>query len=227
MEKKKIGMIIAVEFKPFKEAYGEAKEIIKERGFETSIYEKENYILHVISSGAGEIYATMCTQYLIDRFGVELILNYGVVGALSERLSHSLTCIVKDVIDYRFDISEVDNVEVGRHLELPSRNIETDLTLRKKALEVQPDLIEVTCASGDKFVGKAEDKNEIHRGFSADICEMEAAGILLTSLRNNVPALFIKVIADTLFGGADEYLTKSNQAAKECVKILEHIMKSI
>ncbi len=222
---KKIGMIIAVEFEPFKEAYGEPEEIINDRGFEVSIYKKDKYTLYVISSGEGEVPAAMCTQYLIDKYDVEMILNYGVVGGLSNKLGHALTCIVKEVVDYRFDTSAIDHVEIGRHPKLPLA-IPTDENLRKKALEVVP-LLEVRCASGDKFVDDPKEKEAINKQFGCDICEMEAAGILLTSRRNNVPALFIKVIADTLFGGANEYSDKSKTAAKECVSILEHIMETL
>lgn len=223
---KRIGMIIAVEFTPFKEAYGEANEVIKEKGFEVSIYKKDNYSLYVIPSGEGEVAAAICTQYLIDKFGVEMILNYGVVGGLSDKLGHALTCVVKEVVDYRFDTSAIDKIPVGKHPTLPI-NIPTNEFLRKKALEAVPSLIEVRCASGDRFVDLPEEKKEIHGTFAADICEMEAAGILLTCLRNDIPSLFIKVIADTLFGGANEYSDKSQKAARECVKILEHIMNQL
>ncbi len=222
---KKIGMIIAVEFTPFKEAYGEPEEVVKDRGFEVSIYKKDRYSLYVISSGEGEVPASICTQYLIDKYNVEMILNYGVVGALSDKLGHALTCVVKEVVDYRFDTSAIDKIPVGKHPSLPLA-IPTDESLRKKALEVAP-LLEVRCASGDRFVDDPKEKEAINKEFGCDICEMEASGILLTSLRNNVPALFIKVIADTLFGGANEYSTKSKEAAKECTKILEHIMDTL
>ncbi len=222
---KRIGMIIAVEFSPFKEAYGEANEVVKDRGFEVSIYKKENFTLYVIPSGEGEVAGAICTQYLIDKFDVEMILNYGVVGGLSKNLGHALTCVIKEVVDYRFDTSAVDKIPVGKHPTLPI-NIPTDENLRKKALEAVPSLLEVRCASGDRFVDERKEKEEINATFACDICEMEAAGILLTSMRNNVPALFIKVIADTLFGGANEYSTKSATAARECVKILNHIMET-
>lgn len=225
--KKKIGMIIAVEFTPFEQAYGKASQKINKQGYEVSLYEKENYVLYVLQSGAGEIQAAMSTQFLIDEFGVEMILNYGVVGALTEKLSHALVCIVKEVIDYRFDISEVDNVPVGRHIEFPERIFETDSFLRKKALEVEPNLLEVVDASGDRFVNKAEEKQAIAKDFGADICEMEASGILLTCIRNKIPALFIKVVADTLFGGAEEYSKKTDEAVRTCVHILDHIMENL
>lgn len=225
--KKKIGMIIAVEFAPFEQAYGKASKKVSKRGYEVSLYEKENYTLYVLQSGAGEIAAAMSTQFLIDEFDVDMILNYGVVGALTEKLSHAFVCVVKEIIDYRFDTSEIDNIPVGRHIEFPQRNLETDTFLRKKALEVEPNLLEVVDASGDRFVNKAEEKQAIAKEFGADICEMEASGILLTCIRNNVPALFIKVIADTLFGGAEEYSTKSEEAARTCTRILDHVMNNL
>lgn len=225
--KKKIGMVIAVEFEPFKEGFGNPQKVIKDKGFETAIYEKENYTLYVTKSGVGEVFGAITTQYLIDVFEVEMILNYGVVGALNEKLSHSLICLVKEVVDYRFDVSKIDNCPIGIHEEYKVRNIETNKILRKKALESEPSLIEVRCASGDKFVEPSLEKEEISKEFGADICEMEAAGILLTSNRNGIPSLFIKVVADTLFGGSGEYIEKSKQAAKECTKILDHVMSNI
>ena len=82
-------------------------------------------------------------------------------------------------------------------------------------------------ASGDRFVNKAEEKQAIAKDFGADICEMEASGILLTCIRNKIPALFIKVVADTLFGGADEYSKKTDEAVRTCVHILDHIMENL
>ena len=38
----------------------------------------------------------------------------------------------------------------------------------------------VVCASGDKFIADSEQKIKVHEMFDADICEMEAAGIVLT-----------------------------------------------
>ena len=182
--KKKIGMIIAVEFAPFEQAYGKASQKINKQGYEVSLYEKENYVLYVLQSGAGEIQAAMSTQFLIDEFGVEMILNYGVVGALTEKLSHALVCIVKEVVDYRFDISEVDNVPVGRHIEFPERNFETDSFLRKKALEVEPNLLEVVDASGDRFVNKAEEKQAIE--IEKLKRELERSKMVIEVLKKNI-----------------------------------------
>ena len=40
----------------------------------------------------------------------------------------------------------------------------------EKALKVAPDLMPVTCASGDKFVDGGEPKRRLHREYGADIC---------------------------------------------------------
>ena len=57
-------------------------------------------------------------------------------------------------------------------------------------------------ASGDKFVASKEDKNYL-RTLGAEICEMECAGLVIASVRNNVPLLSIKVISDKADESAD------------------------
>ena len=58
----------------------------------------------------------------------------------------------------------------------------------------------VVCASGDKFIADSEQKIKVHEMFDADICEMEAAGIVLTSNRNQVPCMFLRISGDNGYG---------------------------
>ena len=60
--------------------------------------------------------------------------------------------------------------------------------------------------------------------FDADICEMEAAGIVLTCDRNKVPCLMIKMVADGITGGAEEYHKESLNAAKKCLDVFERVI---
>ena len=82
-----------------------------------------------------------------------------------------------------------------------------------------------TCASGDRFVGKAEDKAALHEQFDADICEMEAAGIIKTANRNHVPCLSIKMVSDSLHGGAEEFEAALDETSDKCLAVLDEIMK--
>ena len=86
----KIGMIIAIEkeLKSFLESNYEVETLcVKNRVvYKTKINDNE---LYVIKSGCGEIDAASACQFLIDRFEVEIMLNYGVTGALVEGLAVS------------------------------------------------------------------------------------------------------------------------------------------
>lgn len=224
---KRIGLVIAVEIQAFNDRYGEPDEIIWIRKQEVRKYVSDTYELYVMQSGAGEIAAASTTQFLISEFDVEMILNYGVVGGLTEEISKSRICVVKDVVHYDFDTSAADQCEVGRYLNYPSVYLPTAEQLWKEAVQNAPELKPVRCASGDKFIADAQDKKRIAEYFQADICEMEAAGIVLTCDRNNIPCLLIKMVADGITGGAEEYHREALNSAKKCLEVFEKVIENL
>ena len=96
-----------------------------------------------------------------------------------------------------------------------------------KSLEIEPTLKKVICASGDKFVSSKEKKEELHKAFNADICEMEAAGIVLTCNRNKVPCLLIKTGSDSVEGGAEEFKNMIDESARICLELAAKIIEKI
>ncbi len=222
---KNIGMIVAVEIEAVLNKYGKPSEL-KYPGFNVYQYEIEDKNLYVIHSGAGEIAAAMATQFLISQLKVEFIVNFGVVGGLTEEMALARTCIVESVIHYDFDTSDADGTDIGRYLEYPSVYIPTTKGILDKALTIEPALKSVICASADKFVGSEEKKRELHTKFKADICEMEAAGIVLTCNRNKVPCILIKTVSDSISGGAEEFFSAVNESARVCMEITHKIISS-
>ncbi|MDU4889596.1 MAG: 5'-methylthioadenosine/S-adenosylhomocysteine nucleosidase [Clostridium sp.] len=222
---KNIGMIVAVEIEAVLNKYGKPSEL-KYPGFSVYQYEIEDKNLYVIHSGVGEIAATMATQFLISQLQVEFIVNFGVVGGLTEEMALARTCIVESVVHYDFDTSEADGTDVGRYLEYPTVYIPTTKEILDKALTIEPDLKSVICASADKFVGSEKKKRALHNIFKADICEMEAAGIVLTCNRNKVPCLLIKTVSDSISGGAEEFFYAVDESARVCMEITHKIISS-
>ena len=221
---KKIGLVIAVEMQAFNGKYGEPNEILWIRKQEVRKYIKNTYELYVMQSGAGQIAAASTTQFLISECDVEMVLNYGVVGGLTEEISKNRICVVKDVVHYDFDTSASDYCEVGRYLNYPSVYLPTTEQLWKEAVKAAPELKPVRCASGDKFIADSEAKKQMAECFDADICEMEAAGIVLTCDRNKVPCLMIKMVADGINGGVEEYHKEGLNAAKKCLDVFERVI---
>lgn len=224
---KKIGLIVAVELKALKRKYGEPYKIDSYSGYEVLRYQMDGWECYVIHTGAGEIAASTSTQLLISVYHVDMILNFGVVGALTEEMTKHRLCVVKDVVHYDFDTSVVDNCEVGRYMEYPSVYIPTTESLWQDAIKYNADLKPVVCASGDKFIETAEKKQELHRTFQADICEMEAAGIVITCNRNKVPCLLIKMVADGLEGGAEEFRKEFHTSSDICIEVMTNVVRDV
>ncbi len=224
---KNIGMVVAVEIGAVLERYGEAKENTVSGGFPLRIYEAEDYRLHVIQCGVGELAAAAATQELISRYGVELLVNFGVVGGLTEEMASTRSCIVEKIVHYDMDLSECDPVPVGQYPGFDSIYLLPTQELVEKAVAIQPELKRVICASADKFVGDPDKKRALHDAYGAEICEMESAGIVLTCLRNQVPCLFIKTVADSISGGAEEFYDVVKATSAICLEIAEKIIKEL
>ena len=156
---------------------------------------------------------------------MDLILNFGVVGALTEQMSVCSTVLVKDVVHYDMDTSAIDNIPVGRYGCFEDIAVATDAKLLAKALEIQ-DMPVVRCASADKFVDDAQAKSALNTNFGADICDMESAGILFACRFNNVPCLLVKCISDSLFGGHAEYRLTTSQVTKGFLDLATKIVEN-
>jgi adenosylhomocysteine nucleosidase len=224
---RKIGLLVAVEQKSVFEKYGKAVKSETKGGFNVYCYKNKDYTLVVINSGVGEIAAAAATQVLIDFYNVEIVVNFGVAGALSDKMKLAEGCIVEKIVHYDFDLSGIDPVRKGQYPDFENEFMQTDTMLIDRALEICPELQKVTCASADKFIATKEDKEKLRLEFSADICEMESAGIFLTCRRNNVPCVFIKAISDSLTGGGKEFYQEYLKSAAHCLEITDKIIKGL
>ncbi len=222
---KKIGIVVAVEIKSFLDRYGEPKETIFHPGFETLIYQDGDYVLYVVSCGAGEIYASGATQFLISTFNVDLIFNYGIVGGLRPELSTCNVCVVDKVTHYAFETDGWLGLKKGQYSLEGDQYFKTTKSLIDLTKEVEPNISVVTCASADRFVDSVSDKEALAKEFNADICDMECAGIVITALKNHVPVLVIKTVADSLTGGHEQFFEEFNKASNACLEILDFVLK--
>lgn len=222
---KTIGLIVAVEIQSVIERYGsKLLKRSKKAGYLVFEYKMGQSMLIIANCGAGEIAAASGTQFLISEYQVDFVINFGVAGGLTEEMSKTKVCIVEKVVHYDFDTSAADHAEVGRYLQYPDVFIPTTESLVKRARFIRPGLLPVICASGDKFLSDSKQKRRLHEMFQADICEMEAAGVVLTCNRNQVPCMLIKCVSDGIEGGAEEFRQTMDEAAKICLETVEKII---
>lgn len=145
----------------------------------------------------GEIAASAACQLLISQLHADVIVNFGIVGALSAQVGLLSTVYVGSVVHYAMDVSQIDNLPVGRYAFFDDVSVPCDETLLAKALHAQK-LPVVRCASADAFVGSPSQKAALNRDFGAQVCDMEAAGVLFACKFNNVPCLLVKCVSDSL-----------------------------
>ena len=227
---KKIGLIVAVELDSVLNKYGKPVKEEKIDGYNVLKYVVEKKAeLFVVHCGAGEISAAAATQFCISKLMCSMILNFGIVGGLTEEMSETKVCIVEKIVHYDFDVSADDKRFVpGQHDGYPDAYIPTTKLLLEKALKIEPNLKKVIIASGDKFIDTAAKKRDLHCKFNADICDMEAAGIALTCDRSKIPYLMIKCVSDGCkddsYNSFLEYFTES---ATICFDVMDKIIKKI
>ncbi len=221
---KKIGIVAAIlqEFAPLCEKLGEPTSEDKVGVFTIKKFDFEDKEIYLANSTVGEIMSSACTQYLITKYGVELILNYGLAGSLSNA-ELGKTLLIKGVVHYDYDTQKLDGNEIGKYDIFDNVIVETDAKMRKIVKQIFSNIEEAVCASADKFVADLERKEYLHKTFGATVCEMESAGVLFTSKNNNVPQIIIKVISDS--GDAQEFVDYVNGKNAEYINFVCELLK--
>ena len=140
-----------------------------------------NSIVLVIS-GIGKVNAAVCTQVLIDHFGVDYIINTGCAGAIHPELGIGDILISTDAVQHDMDVSALGD-PIGTIPRLAESYFRADEMLVKLAQEAAAETAENyhvilgRVASGDKFIGTKEGKEHIKKYVQGDCAEMEGAAI--------------------------------------------------
>lgn len=220
-----IGILVAVEFDAFFKKYGKEKERFRHGFFDVLHYEIKNKDIYVILSNAGQIRAAMAMTILLETYKCEMVLNFGVVGALRDQ-KLSDVAIVSEVVHYEFDVS-VENRPVGKYDIFDEVQIPMKSNLVELASKIHPEIPLVKLASGDKFVEGKEKKSKLREEFGADIVDMEGAAIAIASYAYDVPCLMIKSVSDGLEDSFLHFVENLNRASEEALEIMDKIIEEI
>ncbi|MBO5772552.1 MAG: 5'-methylthioadenosine/S-adenosylhomocysteine nucleosidase [Clostridia bacterium] len=220
-----VGIVVAMEkeIAPFLQKVN--ARLNKINGFSVWDFIWEDKKVYVCISSVGEICASAATQLLISHFDVKYVFNFGVVGALRSDIALLSTMYVGDVVHYDMDTSYFGD-PVGRYSIFDDVAIQCNKQLIDLAQKIAPWPV-VRCASADKFVDSKEDKTRLATQFGADICDMESAGILITSRLNNVPCLLVKAVSDSLSGGGKEFASSCQLAATGYMNFITQLLGNL
>ncbi|AMJ42214.1 5'-methylthioadenosine/adenosylhomocysteine nucleosidase [Anaerotignum propionicum] len=194
-------------------------------------YKGNNIVL--VRSGIGKVNAAICTQAMIDLFGVDYILVLGVAGALVEELKIGDIVISTDAVQHDMDTSALGD-PIGMIPRMAESYFKADEELirlaQASAAEIADGYRVITgrIASGDQFICTKEGKATIRKNVQGTCAEMEGAAIAHACWLNRIPFLIVRAISD----GAGEEATISFEkfsimAAKRCSELVEKILEKL
>ena len=154
----------------------------------------------VAKCGIGKVFAAICAQTMILKYSPCLVINTGVGGTLTDKLSIGDIAVASDVVQHDMDTSPlgdpvglVSGINVV-HFPADSRAVQL---IGKAADKLGVNNVKGTVASGDQFIASKEKKAYIVENFDAVACEMEGAAIGHVCYVNDTPFAVIRAISDS------------------------------
>ena len=183
-------------------------------------------------SGIGKVFAAICAQTMILRYGVTTIVNSGVAGTLTEALHIGDVAVSTECVQH-----DMDTTAVGDPAGLLSGS---NIVRLPCSAEVARQFDRVCCeqeinhrlgliATGDQFVSSQSRRTWIGNTFEGAIAvEMEAGAIAQVCYVNRVPFVSLRVISDEATGNASiDFPTFVKAAAKTSSDITLAWLKSL
>ncbi len=184
----------------------------------------------LVTCGVGKVNASRCTQILIDNYNVDIIINIGVAGGVSERLKIGDIIIGEKLVQHDFDITAF-NHEKG-YIPKVGVYIDSDEYLTKLSCDVlekeRVNYHKGVIASGDIFCTEEAMGMKIAKKFNALCVEMEGASIAQVCFLSHIPFIVIRSISDVPNNDNvmvyEEFLEKSSKiVATALLNIIKNI----
>ena len=224
----KIGLLIAIE-RELEAFLASGEERTEETVAGKTVYHTrmEGHDVYALQSGCGEIDAASGTTLLIVRYGCEMVVNFGVAGALEEDLRVEDLFVAEKVWHYDFDVTSFgDFIKVGQYAEYPDEFIPLDAGLADLVAARIPGIRKIAVASADKFVEDRAEKLRL-RESGCGICEMELAAIARVCERSHVKCLSIKCISDAFDGTGANFEKNVKQSAEKAFWAIREVLKAL
>ena len=191
------------------------------------IYDKD-VVLAVC--GIGKVFAAICAQTMILTYNPDVIINSGVAGTLTDKLSIGDIAIADSVVQHDMDTSPLGD-PVGllsgiNIVKIPAdKKICEQIASCVKNTDINYEI--GTIASGDQFLADKSVKERIVKNFDAIAGEMEGAAVGHVCYVNKKPFCVLRAISDCADGsGAENYMEFLDTAAKNAVDVLIEFIKN-
>ena len=177
--------------------------------------------------------AAVCTQILVDDFGVDYVINTGIAGSLKAEINIADIVISSDVLHHDMDASGF-GYPLGQIPRMDVLSFEADKHLidvaKEACAKVLPEIGTHIgrVVSGDQFISDKAVKERISANFDGYCTEMEGAAIAQAAYLNKVPFVILRAISDKADDSATmDYPTFEKQAIENSVKLIKELVGQI
>ncbi len=193
--------------------------------------------LHEVSivlcqSGVGKVNSAMCTQLLVDRFGISQLIFTGVAGALHPQLHIGDIVVSTDAQYHDMDASPLGFARGV--IPFAERSIfVADAALVDLAYQVSCRLYpgkvhQGRVLSGDQFIASRDMVTILHEQLGGWCTEMEGSAVAHVCDANEIPFVIIRSMSDRADGSAHVNFTEFVQVvAEHSAAIVQGICKQI
>ena len=222
-----IGIIVAMqnEFDLVFKALTDAQlKTDKHLTFATGKINNQDVVL--MKSGMGKVCAAAATVEMINLYKPEKIINTGLAGGLDTSLSVMDIVVGKDIVYHDVDCGEGN--ELGQMQGFPPV-FHSDEKLVKKALAIECDtkIVGGLIVSGDKFLSKLADLEQIKSHFETALAiDMESAAIAHVCYMYGIEFLSMRIISDTpgIENHYEQYYDFWNKAPEKTLEVIRALL---
>lgn len=209
----------------------EQKEIAKMKFTSGTLNGKE---LVVVVCGVGKVNAAMCSFALIQNFAPDYVVNSGVAGSVSEKVSVGDIVVATNAVEHDMNTTALGDLQgevsfpEGKVMYFDCDEKVRD-TLYNSAKKLKDTRVEKgTVASGDIFISERRQRVKIGETFNALACEMEGAAIAHICDRAEVPCGILRAISDDLNENEGmDFVKFCEMASKKTVAAVSDFVKNI
>jgi len=184
-----------------------------------------NHELTIVQVGVGKVNAACTTQWVLDQFSPELVVNTGIAGGLKAHHKPLMTVIATDVTHH-----DVDPLLFDSLFGIPSFSCSSQLI---KGLTEACDQEGISydtgrIVSGEAFICSDEERNRIIKDFDPHAVEMEGSAIGHVCHLNKIPFVVMRTLSDCANDDASEVFEEFEYlAADKSQRIMLSWVKSL
>ncbi len=145
-------------------------------------------------SGMGKVAAGAATQVLITKYEIDAIINSGIAGNMTSKVSVGDVVISNEVTYHDAQITMIN--QHYPNLDFYTANENLVKAASRACEETNTKFIVGKVATGDKFIGDSVSKKIIEEFCSPDCVEMEGAAIAHIASKNDVDFVIIRAMSD-------------------------------